>query len=107
MKVNRSGRTVSATMVVNVAEAFAAVEQVQRRANVNAAQIQIDLFAIALDTYELQVGSFPFRTIGLAGFTDSAGRSQGSGQMGGPVPYQGHPLGPLEQAVSVRLSWQA
>jgi general secretion pathway protein G len=53
-------------LVVLASLAVVAYGPIQRRANINAAKVQVDLFATAIDSYQLSVGSYPSAQSGLA-----------------------------------------
>jgi general secretion pathway protein G len=52
-------------LVVLASLAVVAYGPIQRRANVNAAKVQVDAFATALNTYQLSLGTYPSSADGL------------------------------------------
>ena len=52
-------------LVVLASLAVVAYGPIQRRANINAAKVQVDAFGTALNTYQLSMGTFPTAADGL------------------------------------------
>ena len=81
-------------LVVLASLAVVAYGPIQRRANLNAAKVQIDLFATALDSYQLAVGSYPSTASGLQALRSPPADLQDPSKWDGPYLAKDVPLDP-------------
>ena len=81
-------------LVVLASLAVVAYGPIQRRANVNAAKVQVDLFATALDSYQLAVGSYPSTAAGLQALRTPPADLQSADKWDGPYLAKDIPLDP-------------
>jgi general secretion pathway protein G len=75
-------------LVVLASLAVVAYGPIQRRANINAAKVQVDAFATALNTYQLSMGTFPGAGEGLQALRNNPGNPKWDG------PYLGKDVPP-------------
>lgn len=85
-------------LVVLASLAVVAYGPIQRRANVNAAKVQVDLFATALDSYQLAVGSYPSTVAGLQALRRPPADLQSPDKWDGPYLSKDIPLDPWGKA---------
>jgi general secretion pathway protein G len=85
-------------LVVLASLAVVAYGPIQRRANINAAKVQIDLFATALDSYQLSVGTYPTTAAGLQALRSPPADLQGPSKWEGPYLSKDIPPDPWGKA---------
>jgi len=81
-------------LVVLASLAVVNVLSIQKRANINAAKVQIGLLNNALKTYAVDVGSFPSPQIGLQALQSKPADLADPDKWGGPYLDRGIPLDP-------------
>ncbi len=81
-------------LVVLASLAVVAYGPIQRRANINAAKVQIDLFATALDSYQLAIGTYPSTASGLGSLRQAPADLQSPDKWDGPYLTKDIPSDP-------------
>ena len=81
-------------LVVLASLAVVAYGPIQRKANMNAAKVQVDLFATALDSYQLAVGSYPSTASGLQALRTPPADLPDPSKWDGPYLAKDIPLDP-------------
>jgi general secretion pathway protein G len=71
-------------LVVLASLAVVAYGPIQKRANINAAKVQIGLFKTAVSAYQLSVGSYPSTAAGLQALRSQPADLQEQGKWDGP-----------------------
>jgi general secretion pathway protein G len=89
-------------LVIIASLAVMAYGPIQRRAKVNAAKVQVELLATALDSYQLSVGVYPSATAGLQALRRPPSDLPSPDKWDGPYLSKDIPLDPWGKAYQYR-----
>lgn len=85
-------------LVVLASLAVVAYGPIQKRANINAAKVQVDAFATALNTYQLSVGTYPSTAAGLQALRQAPADLTNPDKWDGPYLGKDVPMDPWNKA---------